>query len=1250
MSKYFGLIVVTSVTMFLLPIFPTKAQLVPDNTLGAESSKVTSIDSANDRIDGGASRGANLFHSFQEFNVGARRGVSFFNPSGIKNILTRVTGSNISNILGKLGVLGEANLFLINPNGIHFGENASLDIRGSFVGTTADGIGLGDDGFFSATDVAESSLLSVQPTAIFATALANQLGEISNEGDLEVDARQNLILIGGDVNIDGGSLFAPGGSIQLGGLKGEGSIGLDGFVLSFPAGVELGNISVNNTAELNVRADGGGNITINARDIEISGATTRIRAGIDEGLGSPDAVAGNIQINATDNITIQDGAGISNQIREEGIGKAGDIEINTGFLSVTEGGFLDASTFGMGDGGNVKINAFGQVSFDYSTAQSLVYDTATGNAGNIEISTDSLEVKNGSNLEASSNGLGNAGNLKIQANGSVLLDGISSDGFISQATSRIGEQGIGNAGNIEINSTTLDIINGATLDTTSSGFGDAGKIFIQTIESLFVAGESSLNSYVIGIGNAGNIQIESKSVSLTNSDIIATNFGTGDAGNVTITASDAPVLLIGSDIEANVSERGKKGGDLIVTASSLSLNEANLESNGSEILRAGSAGNITVKTKDFVSLDNNSNISTFTAENVSNILIETANLTVQNSSIFAPVFGDRNGGNLTVNVSDSVELIGNLAERNGLVTDTLGDGNAGNINVNTNKLIIRDGAEISSRALDGKGSGGTIQINASESVELTGTTPNGLNSSKIAAETGGEGNAGNIQINTGRLLIQDGGRVSSFTTLLSSGKGGNVEVNASDRLKIIGFRSLGGFNPSSLDTSTDGTGDAGNIKIATGNLIVQQGASINSQTTNNGRAGNLEINASEFVEVSGATSLLVSKLTTTNQALFEAEGLEKAGNLVITTPKLTVSDRAQITASTSGKGDAGDIIVNEANDISLTNGGQILSQTTGEGKAGNITLNIMDNLQLVGNSSSIEASTSSSSSGDGGSIFIDPQTVVIEDGAKIAVNSQGSGTGGSINLTANNLSLDRGAITAATASQDGGNISLNVRDLLNLRNNSSISATAGQKGNGGNVAANANFILAYPKDNQIVAKAEEGNGGNINIDTNAIFGRQNLEISASSDFGLQGTVLITTPEVDPTSGLVELQGNAVDAADLVAQNPCRIENGQVAGGSTFVITGKGGLPPNPNETLTPIEGMVDWLKRPNPQPTEAKDSQSSEPQRKPVVLGEANKAEIPIQQAQGMVKKPDGRVVLTANASSVTPQNPPLQPTTCKVK
>ncbi|HBK64299.1 MAG TPA: filamentous hemagglutinin, partial [Cyanobacteria bacterium UBA11166] len=106
------------------------AQLIPDNTLGTESSVVNPIDELNDRIDGGAIRGTNSFQSFLEFNVGEGRGVYFANPDGILNILTRVTGNNPSNIFGRLGVLGDANLFLINPNGIVFGKNASLDING----------------------------------------------------------------------------------------------------------------------------------------------------------------------------------------------------------------------------------------------------------------------------------------------------------------------------------------------------------------------------------------------------------------------------------------------------------------------------------------------------------------------------------------------------------------------------------------------------------------------------------------------------------------------------------------------------------------------------------------------------------------------------------------------------------------------------------------------------------------------------------------------------------------------------------------------------------------------------------------------------------------------------------------------------------------------------------------------------------------------------------------------------------------
>ena len=113
------------------------AQIVPDNTLGTEGSTVTPNVNINgiqgDQIKGGAIRGANLFHSFAQFNIGEGRGAYFTPPIGILNILSRVTGANRSDISGRLGVLGNANLFLINPNGIVFGQNASLDLQGSFV-------------------------------------------------------------------------------------------------------------------------------------------------------------------------------------------------------------------------------------------------------------------------------------------------------------------------------------------------------------------------------------------------------------------------------------------------------------------------------------------------------------------------------------------------------------------------------------------------------------------------------------------------------------------------------------------------------------------------------------------------------------------------------------------------------------------------------------------------------------------------------------------------------------------------------------------------------------------------------------------------------------------------------------------------------------------------------------------------------------------------------------------------------------
>ena len=150
------------------------SNIVTDDSLGNETSQIEKnsqrIGLPVEIIRGGAQRGINLFHSFREFNVSEGRGAYFFSPNAeIQNILTRVTGSNRSEILGTLGTFGNSqpNLLLINPNGILFGENASLDLQGSFVGTTANGVQFGERGVFSATNPKAPALLSVNPSALF---------------------------------------------------------------------------------------------------------------------------------------------------------------------------------------------------------------------------------------------------------------------------------------------------------------------------------------------------------------------------------------------------------------------------------------------------------------------------------------------------------------------------------------------------------------------------------------------------------------------------------------------------------------------------------------------------------------------------------------------------------------------------------------------------------------------------------------------------------------------------------------------------------------------------------------------------------------------------------------------------------------------------------------------------------------------------------------------------------------------------
>ncbi|MDJ0747657.1 MAG: S-layer family protein [Xenococcaceae cyanobacterium MO_167.B27] len=357
-------------------------------------------------------------------------------------------------------------------------------------------------------------------------------------------------------------------------------------------------------------------------------------------------------------------------------------------------------------------------------------------------------------------------------------------------------------------------------------------------------------------------------------------------------------------------------------------------------------------------------------------------------------------------------------------------------------------------------------------------------------------------------------------------------------LKYLIGVSANEFFSSRLDSRTTGEGNAGELQLNTKQLILRDGGQVSVSTFGNGNAGNLIVNASESVKIIGIEPVGLFGLTT---GIF-AQAAESEGN-------------------------GGSIEINTRS-LVLTEGSEITTRTVGLGNAGNITLKVEDSINITGADTGIFADTEQGSTGDGGSIFIDPETIILQDGASIAVNSQGSGEGGNIQLQAGSLTLERSVITAETASNQGGNINLQLFDLLTLGNNSQISANAGRartpqaEGDGGNIDIDAPFILSFPDENKITAEAFLGTGGNINITTNSIFGQEFLDISASSQFGLEGTVSINILELEPSPGLVELPSGL---ETLSIPQGCEASRGR---GSSFISTGRGGLPPSPTETLS----------------------------------------------------------------------------------
>ncbi len=757
----------------------TLAQITPDATLGAEGSVVTpGVDiggQAADRIDGGATRGINLFHSFFEFNVGERQQVYFANPTGIENILTRVTGTNASNILGTLGVTGgNAKLFVMNPNGIIFGENARLDVGSSFVATTANAIRFATGEIFSANSSSPlpTQILNVNPNAFFFNQIVAQPIINRSKADstgLQVPQGQSLLLVGGNISLDSGRIAAPGGRVELGGAAGTGTIELsvDGnnLRLSFSDGVILSNVSLTNAADVNVRAGGGGSIAINAQNLNITGIS-RLRAGINPGLGAVDTQAGDVEINATATINLNDSL-ISSAVGPNAVGNSGNIDITAGSLSVTNGAQISTSTYGQGDAGNVNINARDTVSFDgvnqdgyRSGAYTIVEVEAVGTGGDISITTGTLSVTNTARLLADSYGQGDAGNVNINARDTVSFDGLSrrSNGFatVSGAFSNVADEAVGNGGNINIMTGSLSVTNGAELSARTYGQGDAGNVNINARDTVSFDGEP-IYGYTSGVGttvaqqavgDGGDINITAGMLSVTNGARLNTiTLGQGDAGSLNFNVRNIVVFdglgSFGSYSGAYSNVRTGavgQGGDINITAGVLSFTNGGTLS--ASTYGQGDGGNITLNTNILEAL-NDGDVHTISSS------------------------GGK-AGNITINDAESVTLSdgGGLFASASETSTNLG----GDLTINTGQLVVRDGAQVSVSS-EGSGSAGSLKVKADSIFLDTGT---------LSSNTAG--GQGNIDLQTGDLILRRGSSITTNAT--GRATGGNITIDTDNLIAV----------------------------------------------------------------------------------------------------------------------------------------------------------------------------------------------------------------------------------------------------------------------------------------------------------------------------------------------------------------------------------------------------------------------------------------------------------------------------------
>jgi filamentous hemagglutinin family protein len=1105
----------------------------------------------------GQVRGPNLFHSFGQFNLFAGESATFTGPSTIHNILGRVTGGSRSIIDGLISTssMPGANLYLLNPSGVLFGPNASLDMSGSFHVSTADYVRFADGAVFS-THLAVSSVLTVAPLVAFGFLGPTAAPITVADSQLQVPNGATLSLIGGDIavapflGIRLPVLRAPGGNIHLVSVASAGEVGINPADPTAPVQVgsfaSLGRIDLTG-ARLDVSGSPGGTIVIRGGHLLLDSATVAA-----DTTGDRDGARVGIDINVTQDMVATQSSTITADVH--GAGRAGDVRLTADTLDLNQD----------------------------TTIGARASSGTTGERGNIDITTRLMQVTGGAQVTGSTIGTGRGGTITVTVAETLTLAGGGQNGSPSAVGTSV--QGYGPGSTVIVRTNRLVMRDGGLIMSNTFGAGPAGEVTVQ-VGTLEMSGGAINAASGTDRGEAGTITVMARDITLRGGgQLNASTAGTGRGGTVRVTAADTLTIVgqsptrVPSGVLSNASPSASgDAGQIVISASTLTMDTGLIQA----VAAAGSSGNaggIDVRAGRMTlsggaQMDTSTRGSgrggTVTVTATESLMLAGSSPTGIPSGVFSDTSGSGAAGMVQVSAPQLTMQTGAAIRSDTSATGAAGmvmvragvldlqggvirsqsngsTGDAGVVVVEGTRLTVGAGGQISSSTF-GAGRGGTVTVTATESLTLAQSstdTPSG-----VFSNTSGSGAAGMVQVTAPQLTIQAGTEIGSATS--ATGAAGMITVRA-------GVLDLQGGTISS-QSNPKSTGDAGAVVVEGTRLTLGAGGQISSSTFGAGRGGTVTVTATESLTLAGRSSTGIP-----SGVFSDTSGSGVAGTVQVDAPQLTMQTGAvirsdtsatgaagmvmvragvldlhgsTISAGTSGTGQGGDLGV-EVDRLTLTGGAQIRSDTSpssetpGPGAGGTVTVTAHELIHIAGQNSAGVLSGLFSFAGEqggaAGRLMVTTPTLILEDGGQINASTLGAGRAGDIRVDVGQLTLRGGALieSSTLGAGAGGTVTVTAHELIHIAGQDSTGTLSGlfsiageQGGAAGRLVVTAPALILEDGGQINASTAGAGQAGDIRVDVGQLMLTGGALLgSGTAGAGAGGTVTVTATDAVVISG------------------------------------------------------------------------------------------------------------------------------------